>query len=106
MSHTNMKFPKHLVNNIKHVYNYVYSKLFTCIYIFQSTIGWYRYRHNASHRMSMKEKSIHQTLLKNIPPDKQENFIFILCTSQKSENVSTSNFDFTVFKYSIRYVLL
>ncbi|CAG2228598.1 ABRO1 [Mytilus edulis] len=71
-------------------------------HIDKSTIGWYRYRHNTSHRMSMKEKSIHQTLLKNIPPDKQENFIFILCTSQKSENVSTSNFDFTVFKYSIR----
>ncbi|CAC5417830.1 FAM175B [Mytilus coruscus] len=71
-------------------------------HIDKSTIGWYRYRHNTSHRMSMKEKSVHQTLLKNRPPDKQDNFIFILCTSQKSENVSTSNFDYTVFKYSIR----
>jgi hypothetical protein len=54
--------------------------------------------------MSMKEKSIHQTLLKNLPPDKYDNFIFVLCTSKKSENLSTCNFDYTIFKYDLRYV--
>lgn len=68
----------------------------------KSAVGWYRYRHNTSHRLSMKEKSLHQCLLKNVPPDKQDNFIFILCTSQKSENLSTCNFDYTVFKYDAR----
>ena len=71
-------------------------------HIDKSAVGWYRYRHNTSHRMSMKEKSIHQTLLKNLPPDKYDNFIFVLCTSKKSENLSTCNFDYTIFKYDLR----
>lgn len=71
-------------------------------HIDKSAVGWYRYRHNTSHRMSMKEKSIHQTLLKNLQPDKYDNFIFVLCTSKKSENLSTCNFDYTIFKYDLR----
>lgn len=68
----------------------------------KSVVGWFKYRHNTSHRLSMKEKSVHQSLLRNIPPDRRDNFLFILCTSKKSENVSTCNFDHTVFKYDTR----
>ncbi|XP_033757498.1 BRISC complex subunit Abraxas 2-like [Pecten maximus] len=61
-------------------------------------VGWYHSRRNTASRLSMRERSVHQTLLKSLPSQGREDFYFLLCTSSNTPNRSTHNFDFGFYK--------
>ncbi|XP_060068485.1 BRISC complex subunit abraxas 2-like [Ylistrum balloti] len=61
-------------------------------------VGWYHSRRNTAPRLSMRERSIHHTLVKSLSSQGREDFYFLLCTSSNTLNRSTHNFDFGFYK--------
>ncbi|KAL5022669.1 hypothetical protein ScPMuIL_001824 [Solemya velum] len=65
----------------------------------KDVVGWYKFRHNSTMRISMREKAIHDSLLRFFQEKKDNggNFLFLLSTASLSSNWSTHNLDYTFY---------
>ena len=75
--------------------------LFPCLC--QHTVGWYRFRRNTSLEPSMRESTLHKTLLKTINTDTPHLFLLGLFTSGLSWNQSTHSFNYQLLTKGDRY---
>lgn len=64
----------------------------------QDIVGWYSFRRNCDHRVSLLQTELHRELRReftgHIPP---QNFVFCMITKSESDDSATHSFKFTFF---------
>ncbi|KAL3863380.1 hypothetical protein ACJMK2_005137 [Sinanodonta woodiana] len=69
---------------------------------YQDILGWYSFRRNSSMLISLRERTLHSSLLETLITTHLDNFLFLLCTVWVTEDHSTHSWDHSFYRLGPR----